>query len=319
MPFFSIVIPLYNKENYISATLNSVFSQTFTDFEIIVVDDASTDHSKAIVQKSKSRGLQIVEHSQNNGLSASRNTGIKNSTANFIAFLDADDTWEPFFLEKMHQMISRFPQAGIFGAGYTEYYSENLSVLPKTNLQNNENMLLIPDFFLAASHQPLYCFSSVVLRKEVFDSVGYFDEDINFGEDIDFNLRANSKFELAYYNRSCCNYIIFSENQITNSSIIGKRLTDFDRYEPLALLKPSVKLYVDINRYMAAMHFKFSGDLANFQKMREKIKSGNLTLSQKIMLSSPLFLSKIIRKIKLWFLGKGIRLTTFKDATRQGT
>ena len=95
MAFFSIIIPLFNKENFILNTLQSVFNQSFTDYEIIIVDDCSTDNSLKIVMENSSDKVKIVRHEINKGLSATRNTGIKNATAKYIAFLDADDLWKP--------------------------------------------------------------------------------------------------------------------------------------------------------------------------------------------------------------------------------
>ena len=111
MPKFSIVIPLYNKENYIAETLQSVIEQTFKDFEIIIVNDCSTDKSLETVSDFKDPRINIINHNINSGLSASRNTGIKNAEANYITFLDADDLWKPTFLEKINFLIENYSDA----------------------------------------------------------------------------------------------------------------------------------------------------------------------------------------------------------------
>ena len=108
MPFFSVIIPVYNKEKYVQAAVKSVLNQTFTDFELIIVNDCSTDNSRKEVSKIISEQIKIIEHHENKGLSASRNTGIKNATGNFIAFLDADDEWKPDFLATIKSLISTF-------------------------------------------------------------------------------------------------------------------------------------------------------------------------------------------------------------------
>ncbi|RZJ28407.1 MAG: glycosyltransferase family 2 protein, partial [Flavobacterium sp.] len=216
MPFFSVVIPLFNKETFVARTIESILAQTFTDYEIIVVNDSSTDASAAIV-KTFGEKVRIVEHVVNKGLSASRNTGIEHASADFIAFLDADDLWKPYFLEKIFELIQKFPDAGLFATAYDERYQNRaVSVRKNVNFAPDE-MNLVQDVFDANSHQPLFCYSSVVVKKDVFVTAGNFDETITLGEDVDFNIRAFQHFELAYFNNSAAEYTIFSENQITNS------------------------------------------------------------------------------------------------------
>src|SRR6478735_1139624 len=122
MPFFSVVIPVFNKETFIEKTIKSVLEQTFDDFEIIVVNDFSTDGSLDIVSKIDSDKIKVIQHDKNKGLSATRNTGIRNSNSNYIAFLDADDIWKPTFLEKIHSLILQFPEAKLFATNYEELY-----------------------------------------------------------------------------------------------------------------------------------------------------------------------------------------------------
>lgn len=126
MAYFTVIIPLYNKENHIEATLKSVLNQTFQDFEVVIVEDCSTDNSKQKAVSIVSKKTRIVQHEVNKGLSASRNTGIHNANSDFLAFLDADDIWHKEFLEKIHELTQRFPKAHLFGTNYTEVYSKKV-------------------------------------------------------------------------------------------------------------------------------------------------------------------------------------------------
>lgn len=312
MSFFTVVIPLYNKEKYISSTLDSVMAQTFTDFEVILIDDASTDSSLKIAEKYLTDSVSIVKHQQNKGLSAARNTGIRNANSKFIAFIDSDDLWKPNFLEQMHKLIHRFPEAGIFGAAYEEIY-EGIALEVDKNVNSKKGkMTLISDFFSANAYQPIFCYSSVVVNKEVFEDVGFFDEKITLGEDVDFNIRAGQKHKVAYFNEVCAGYVIFSENQITNSPISDKVTTDFNKYELAAADNPSLKLYLDVNRYFLAMRYKMSGELDKSKDLVSQINLENLTQRQILLLKSPIWAVNIVRKIKNNLLQKGIRLTTFR-------
>ena len=119
----SVVIPLYNKEQSIAATIQSVLAQTYTDYEIIVVDDGSTDNSLKVVQERVSEleneRVRII-HQENAGVSAARNKGILESKGKYIAFLDADDLWAPNYLATLAALIADFPNAGLYSLGYVE-------------------------------------------------------------------------------------------------------------------------------------------------------------------------------------------------------
>src|SRR5690606_955976 len=104
MIFFSVIIPLFNKEKYIKATLDSVFKQTFQDFEIIVINDGSTDNSENEVLKFDSSKIRYFK-TENKGVSAARNFGINQAKGRFITFLDADDYWLPHFLSEIYKYI----------------------------------------------------------------------------------------------------------------------------------------------------------------------------------------------------------------------
>ena len=117
---FSVVIPLYNKAPYVKKALESVFAQTFRDFELIVVDDGSTDDSLNVAKEVlDASGIyhQLI-HQDNAGVSTARNNGVASSNGDYICFLDADDWWAPNFLERMDWLIKEYPEAGIYGVNY---------------------------------------------------------------------------------------------------------------------------------------------------------------------------------------------------------
>lgn len=118
MPFFSVVIPVYNKEPHIARSVSSVISQTFTDFELIIVCDPSTDNSNIEVSKFKDPRIKVFHRDEPGpGGYAARNLGIKVAKAEWVAFLDADDEWYPEHLEKMAALSKQFPQAKVMGCG----------------------------------------------------------------------------------------------------------------------------------------------------------------------------------------------------------
>ena len=120
---YSIVIPMYNKANVVMDTINSVREQTFKDFECIIVDDGSTDDSVLVVEKylrEDARFRLIKKH--NGGVSSARNEGIRQAKKPYIAFLDADDLWNKYYLEVMSFLIDSLPNNGIYGCGWRHLY-----------------------------------------------------------------------------------------------------------------------------------------------------------------------------------------------------
>lgn len=315
MPFFTVVIPLYNKENFIKNTIQSVLNQTFQDFEITIVEDCSTDNSKSVVEKIVSDKIKIIQHPDNKGLSVSRNTGIKSASSEYITFLDADDLWKPTYLEKILDLIKKFPEAKLFATNYEEIYPNNKIFLPTTKLISTENDLIVDDFYTVCLSQNIYCPSSLCVKKTAFDRADFYNENVTFGEDIDFNIRANFSNKLAYSKDPLVSYIIYSENQITNSSLKNKTITDFDSFEKLAKTNSSLKKYLDFNRYMMAKYYKLENDLVNYRKMINGInpdpKISGLNFKQRILLKTPIFVLNLIKKIKSILIKKGYKLTTY--------
>ena len=114
---YSVVIPMYNKAEYIRYTLKSVLAQSFHDFEVIVVDDGSTDNSLKIARQTDSDKIRIIAQ-ENQGTAVARNTGIEHASGEYIAFLDADDEWKSNYLETIDTLTDKYPQSDIFVTAY---------------------------------------------------------------------------------------------------------------------------------------------------------------------------------------------------------
>ena len=207
---FSIIIPLYNKAPYIRKALESVLAQTYTDYELIIVDDGSTDGSaeiaEAFLQDLASRlsplAFRLLKQ-KNAGVSAARNNGFSVSSAEYIAFLDADDWWEPTYLEHMAQLIEDYPDAGLYACNYV-YYKPG-----KTHVALNipTGYINYPKTYYESDAMPVWTGAAIIQRK-VFDEAGGFREHLWMAEDFDLWIRIalNNKVvffnePLAYYNQ----------------------------------------------------------------------------------------------------------------------
>jgi glycosyltransferase involved in cell wall biosynthesis len=310
MSFFTVIIPLYNKEKYIENAIKSVLNQTFTDFNLLIINDFSTDKSVEIASKYISDTVEIIHHEKNAGLAAARNTGIKNSNSNYITYLDADDLWKPTFLESIFQLIQNFPEARIFGTNYEEVW-DNIIKIP----HNGSEILAIDftgyiNFFKINVKQGIYNHGSVCFHKEVFEKVGFYNEKINFSEDLDFNIRANYNFKLAYDNSVQMRYFMQTENQLTQSSLLNKTIPDFDTYENWAKTNSDLKKYLDFERYVLGKRLKKNNDL-RWKKMIATIDSRNLNWKQNVLLKMPSLVLNTLDKLKLFLLKLGIKTSTY--------
>ena len=167
------------------------------------------------------------------------------------------------------------------------------------------------NFFELNLEQGIYNQSSVCFHRDVYSKVGFYNEKINFSEDIDFNIRANYHFKLAYSNSIQMSYLMQTENQSTTSSILNKHLPDFNQYEKWGENNSYLKKYLDFERYVLAKRLKMEENSMFSNKIRQEINLKNLNWKQKLLLISPVFVLKIISKIKLFLIRKGIKVSSY--------
>ena len=217
----SVVIPLYNKSQSIRQTLDSVLAQTYTNYEIIVVDDGSTDGSadvaEAFLQASRLSpfAFRLIRKS-NGGVSSARNRGIQEAKYRYIAFLDADDYWEPTYLETQAKMIHDFPNAKMWGTAWGMMVGDEKHVGHGIHIaQGYRGMVNNHQYF--AENMFLYCTDIVVIDKQIFETIDMFDERISCGEDVDLWWRIILHFPIAYTNECLAFYRQDTENRITLS------------------------------------------------------------------------------------------------------
>ncbi|SEQ05656.1 glycosyltransferase family 2 protein [Flavobacterium urocaniciphilum] len=310
MPFFTVIIPLYNKEKYISNAIKSILNQTFTDFEVLIVNDCSTDNSIKIATEFESEKIRIIHHEKNKGLAATRNTGIKNAKANYVAFLDADDLWKPHFLEKIFNLIQNFSEARIFGTNYEEIWDETVKMPHNNSDSLPKDFVGYLNFFKINIKQGIYNHGSVCIHKEVFEKAGYYNENIQLSQDLDFNIRANYHFKLAYDASVQMSYFMQTDNQLTRSSIVNKTIPNYDAYEEWAKSNPDLKKYIDFERYVLGKRLKKNND-SRWKDMIAPIEAKNLNWKQNVLLKLPSSALNLVDKIKLLLLKVGVKPSTY--------
>lgn len=213
---FSIVIPLYNKQNSIVSTLQSVFAQTYQNFEIVVVDDGSTDNSAQVVEDfinslpfREGQGIGLIRK-PNGGVCSARNRGIQEAKYDYIALLDGDDLWDEHYLEEQVRLIKDFPEAKMWGVNYADIV--NGKIYPYQQGMGKDYRGYVEDYF-GTSHADLFCSSSVVLTKEIAQEVGMQDERMAYSEDLDFWYRIILHAKVVYCDKVLAFYNKDAENR----------------------------------------------------------------------------------------------------------
>jgi hypothetical protein len=190
-PLVSVIIPNYNHAQYVGDAIRSVLAQTYHNYEIIVVDDGSTDNSRAEVARFGNKVNYIYK--TNAGLSAARNTGFKASKGSFIGVLDADDMYEPEYLSTLVTALQENPDAaGIYcGYQFVDHVNHPLPQIEARPMESGKlySALLDGNFFVP---------ESIFLRRKVYEDVGLFDETLRACEDWDVWLRATKKYKIIH-------------------------------------------------------------------------------------------------------------------------
>jgi len=270
----SVVIPLYNKEDSIEQTLKSVISQSVTQFEIIVVDDGSTDRSLEIVRSFSDERIKIISK-ENGGVSSARNIGIQEAQFTYIAFLDADDFWESNYLEEQSKLINTYPEAAMWGVGWGYLESDKKKEID--HLTNEGFCGIIENYWTLKKNSNLFWTSAVVLNKKVCDKVGYFDERIRYGEDLDMWYRIMLNYPVVFCNKTLAYYRIDAENRAMTKKIPLSSLLPFylGKYEVYKKRNADFKRYFD--RFCLAVLFPYYLENKHDPEVQRILKSIDLS------------------------------------------
>jgi GT2 family glycosyltransferase len=226
----SVVIPLYNKADYVAGAIESVLAQTWPDFELIVVDDGSTDKSAECVMHFTHDPRVRLIRQRNRGVGAARNLGMSKASGGLIAFLDADDEWLQSHLQKISTLAQRFPNAGILATGFRAIKASlNRHCFEKPEIECADSLLVdVGHFFrLSTSYlkreslRPTLCcrcglkpyphtaclhISACAVRRNVYATLGGFVEAMPLGEDQEYCARVCLHYPLAYNPELTCLY-----------------------------------------------------------------------------------------------------------------
>jgi glycosyltransferase involved in cell wall biosynthesis len=260
-PACSVIMPLYNKEQEVLTTIPSVLNQTFTDFELLVINDGSTDLSVQVVEKFDDPRISIVSQ-ENAGVSAARNTGVRLAQSELIVFIDADDLWHPDFLATIIALRNDYPQARWFATGYEIVHPEkgrSLSTL-KGPAKKFRRGILSNYFGVGACSDPPVWSSATAVMRDAIQAIGGFPVGIGSGEDLLTWARLAVRFPLAYEARSLAVFRVSGIHRRADpANKVGHALEQLVENFPHV---PSVRAYLGLWYRMQAVIAMRFGDAA---------------------------------------------------------
>lgn len=276
-PFFSVIIPAYNRGHIIKATLEAIGRQTFSDFEVIIVDDGSTDDTEKIVRSVLSDARFRYHKTGNQGVSAARNTGASLATGQYLVFLDSDDTVESDWLMAFDSELKGGKDIAFCGAVLIFQDGKRVIKEPKQ---------LGP---LYAGIVGIYNAGAYAVRRDVFLKAGGFDSSIKFGENYDLGVRLSHRITshgftvrpLLLYNKEVKQTKTVLENKITSKKTM---LAKYDGYEFLA-----GKVY---SKFEKQTRLSLAVDYLRLGRSRE----GRITLLQ-LILAYPFWLRPYLQLV----------------------
>ena len=248
LPLVSVIIALYNKESYIARAIESVLAQTYKRYEIIVIDDESSDGSRIALEPYMERITYLWQH--NAGASAARNRGIRESSGQYIAFLDADDYWLEGFLEHTVSFLEQHSDISAVGTAFWREREKGKLWQPAEKGSLPEGS--VEDFFKTYAETRFCSTSSVLIRGKVLDLVGGVRTDLMTGEDVELWCRVGAIGKWGYIRKALATYDQTDTGSLTRGRDRVSRMPDFSNWEReiLPLLTPAQEASYQRVRWM---------------------------------------------------------------------
>ena len=230
-PKVSVIIPTHNRAHLIGRSIQSVLNQTYQDFEIIVVDDGSTDNTKDIIEKfqKKDNRIKYIRHEKNKGGSAARNTGIKAARGEYIAFQDSDDEWFPEKLKKQMEFFKNMPvEVGIVYTDMWRITGNKKSYFYSTKIMPEDKTIYEQALDYGVSNIGI---QTSLIKKEVFAKAGMFDEKFPRFIDLEFFIRLSKYYYFFHIKEPLVNYFDADKGISSNTkALITARKLILEKY-----------------------------------------------------------------------------------------
>lgn len=272
----SVIIPVFNGEKYIAMALESVFSQTYQNYEVIVIDDGSTDRTEEVIA-SFSGKLKLIRQ-PNSGPACARNKGVENSIGELVAFLDHDDVWLP---DKLHLQVKCLEQNKLVSLVYSDFGTFNDQGIIEESASQTRGLFMPSGYiFPYLFFDPICWTSTVLVKRSCLDEIGAFDEDenIHMAEDYDLWLRLSKKFEFHYINKVTAMYRQ-SPNSLSRNVGVGVKAE-------IHMLQKVMKTFPEIRKEIGTEKIKKRLSVPYFELAYHQSLAGEKTEARKNFLQS---------------------------------
>ncbi|WP_111684340.1 glycosyltransferase family 2 protein [Winogradskyella tangerina] len=311
-PFFSVVVTVYNKGHFIEKTIRSILNQTFDNFELLIVDDGSTDNSLEIIQGIKDERI-IIYSNKNQGVSAARNFGMQKAKTEFIALSDGDDIWLENHLEELKNLIDANSDCGIYATSYEKHFFNKYTTSPKFSDVDHPFFGVVEDYFKTSLVDNILWTSAVAIPKKIIDSGFLFDEHLGWGEDTDLWIRIANNHKVAFSSKVTAHKMIHTqENHLSLTKNIPNLMMMIDKHKAEEKNNPSLKAFLDVNRFMIAMEAKLRNDYENYKKVKQDIDPNHLNFKLRLLLNLPSGILRFLKRMKFLLLKKQLYSSPFR-------
>ena len=297
MVFFSIVIPLFNKANHVENTIKSILSQTFIDYEIIVINDGSTDNGEALVRGFNDDRIQVYNQ-ENQGVSVARNLGIEKSKGKLIAFMDADDFWFPDHLQELANLYYDFPECGIYCSRHKIRISKKHFQIPVYNGIDQLFRGIVPDYFFSNKPFRITWTSSLAIPKEILQKFEGFTPGVTNGQDLELWAKIGIEHTVALTNKITAIYNFNIPNSITKRYVNSMKLMDFKQFKQSEKENSSLKNFLDLYRIEYGLRYYIFGNKEKANFYLKDVSPQNISLKIQLLLKMPSVFLRIFLKSK---------------------
>lgn len=310
MVFFSVVIPLYNKAEHIENTIKSVFDQTFTDYEIIVINDESTDEGEALIRRLNDKRIQIFNQ-KNQGVSVARNLGIEKSKGKLIAFLDADDYWFPTHLEELAHLYNKLPNCGIYCSRYKIKTTKNHFQTPYYYTIDQSFSGIVKDYFASNIPFRITWTSSLAIPKEILKTFGGFTPNVTNGQDLELWTKIAIQYPVAITDTITALYNNDIVESLAKKNIGSMNLMDFEQFKITEQENPSLKKFLDLYRIEYGFKYYVSGYKDKSLFYLKNVDKQNISLKIHLLLKLPPFSLRFFFRLNKILKKRGINFSVY--------
>ena len=301
--YFSVIIPLYNKAAFITKTIRSVLAQTHPDFEVLIVNDGSTDNSLDVVKAITDERIKIISQ-ENKGVSAARNTGILAAKYDLIALLDGDDWWDETYLEEMSGLIREYPAVSIYSSQFASVY-RGKRFHSVEMLKNNAKKTDCFDGLhvgIQWKRLPVHT-SAIIIGKDILQQSGLYDERITLFEDHDLCIRISLFSKWAYIEKKPLvfyNLDVPEDQRITGMPVVLEKHLLFyaDKFKAFYADNTLLPYFMKVFILSCLYDLRYCPGYKLFKKdILKDIPLKMFTFRQMIKLHCPVFFTDTVRKL----------------------